>query len=311
MNDLEAAVGRTATATHPAGASLSKLGRLVEAMLNLKSTNSILVNKDAFALLMPGNTGIHLLRQGSAASKAQLVEVISKLRLDLCTKKQLPEAYISGLPEDSPEYQLGLDEYRDAVLKEGRDYVEEQVVKRNLILRAMEQLESANNASKDKKRLEAINALIAGKLRLLSAWEVLGTSDAPRWEATTQVIAKAHKGEYPWDTVGDAGEAPEALERHYAERYRTAAAHVERAKEEIVYLKMEVLRLVNGVEERIAAVNSAVEADKIALVALGGDGAARKAMVLAGRIQFRSLECERLEMIRDEARKLREDNLFA
>ncbi len=308
MHDLEAAKALADASAAPGDAALSKLGRLVEAMIKLQSLNGVIFHKASFMLLMPGNTGIHARDAGDPATRASLVHGICQLRMELCINGTLPEAYAMDLPDDSEEYKQGLAEVRAHVVKDLRYQVERQVVKRNEHLGKLERAEGSKNAASNRKGLNKCNDNIKDLLRTLSTWEVYGTAAAPAWLPTDDTIRKVNKGEFPWSTENPGSSAPEALQRHYGVRYRAAAAQVARAEEEIEYLRMEAVLLVNGLEERIEAVEQAMVVDQSVLedVVAGTAGdAARKAKVLEGRIQLLGMERERLELIKEQADKLR------
>ena len=60
-------------------------------------------------------------------------------------------------------------------------------------------------------------------------------------------------GDFPWSSGGSGSAIARA---HFARRYRTAKALVERYEEEKVYLQVEIIRTLNWVEEQGAAVSN-------------------------------------------------------
>lgn len=288
--------------------ALSPLGRLAHAMLKLQPMNGIIVHKEGFSLLAGG--GIYAALLANPEAKAELVREITDLRMKLIAQGVLPLEYAARLPEDSAEYKQGVAEVRADCVGTLRVAVENQVVKRNQILRTLQQAEGSKNAGPNNRALNKVNQTIIKLLEELAPWEVFGTDRAPAWKPTADVIAKVHKGEFPWATQIGGDTADEALQRHFGERYRTATAQVERTKEEIGFLKMEVVRLVNGLEERIEAVTGAIEVDLQVSASAQAAGDARKARVMTGRSELRKMERERLEMIKEEADKLRAQDMF-
>ena len=304
VHDLNAALELANVTAPRAAAAASALGRLVEAMIKLKSLNGVIVHKEGFALLMPGNVGMHVMRQGNAATRESLQKKIQGYITQLCKDGILPQSCAGGLSEDSPKYLEGLAEVRADVVRCYRFQVEEQVVKRNQILRSLEEAEGSKNAQKNRKSLTRSGKNIADLLRTLSTWEVYGTDREPTWEATEATIRNVYEGKFPWSAEIQSSGAPEAVQRHFGVRYRTAAAQVQRAEEEKVYLSMEVVRLFDGVEGRIKVVDDHVQVLAVeagACAAAGGGVAARRARVLAGKIKLAGLERDRLEMIRADA----------
>jgi hypothetical protein len=303
--DLEAALV-VANATAPrAAAAATPLSRLVEAMLKLKSLDGIIVHKEGIALLMPGSTGIHVGRQGNVAVRRRLESLIKRLTTELIRAGTLPESYANGMPESSAEYARGLKEVRTDVVSSLRFQVESQAAKRLHLTHALERAEGHNNADKYRKGLKRCGNNIGSLLRTLSTWEVYGTDQPPPWEATEAIIRAAGQGNFPWAADSDGDGTSPAVQRYFGVRYRSAVAQVARAEEETKYLQMEVVRLFNGLDGRIKAVETNVEGlQKLgeAVERRGGWAAAREARVLAGRIQLVGLERERLEMIRDAAR---------
>ncbi len=311
VGDLDVALGLADMDAERESASLSDLGRLVKAMIKLESLNGIISHTQGFTLLMPGNVAVNAARQATPPAKADLVKQIATLRMALVNQNILPADCVTGLPKDSPEYMTGLAEVRTLFVGTLRATVENHALKHKLISRSLDQAESAKNALPRKKSLNYVDQHIRRLLEELSSWEAFGTNRPRQWEATEAVISNVKKGEFPWANERDGDVADEAQQRLFGERYRTAKAQVDRAKEEVGYLKMEVVRLVNGVEERIQAVDKAVEVDLQAAAAAEAEGEARKARVLKGRSELRLMDRARLEMIKEEADKLRgTGNLF-
>lgn len=314
MTDLQAAKELADASAPRAAAAASDLSRVVEAMMKLKSLDGIILHKEGIALLMPGNTGINVARQGNPDTKRRLKALIKRLLGKLVKDSTLPEAYINALPEESPQYGQGLAELRSDVVRSMRFQVEGQVAKRNHILRAFQQAEGSKNADKNRKRLNRCNNNIANLLRTLSTWEVYGTDRSPSWEATDVIIKAAYRSEFPWSTELQGTGANEAVCRHFGVLYRTAVAQVERAEEESKYLKMEVVRLFDGLRGRIAAADEHVTALKALAEVVGradSPAAAREGRVLAGRVKLAELERQRLVMIEDLAKANLEKYLLA
>jgi hypothetical protein len=287
-------------------AAASDLANLVDAMLRRRSLDGPIVHKDGFVLLIPGNKGLQMMRRANGASRGRLDGDIDRLLAKLIAAGTLPEAYESALPEDSAEYAQGLAEVREDVVKSLRFQVEEQMVKRKHYLRSLERAEGSNNANSDRKKAARCLANISDLLRTLCTWEVYGTDRDPAWEPTEATIKAAANGNFPWGDEVQGDGAGEPVQRHFGVRYHTAKAQVDRAEEESKYLRMEVVRVFNGLRGRIAVVDKHVEDVKELMEVVGGaaaesSAAAREARVLAGRIKLAKVERERLQIIQEEA----------
>lgn len=300
--DLDAALVLANENAPRAAATASTLSRLVEAQLKLKSLDGIILHKEGLALLMPGNTGIHVGRQGNDAVKQRLHALIKSLAKKLIEAGTITASYADGLPDSSPLYAQGLKEVGRDVRSSLRFQVESQAAKWLHYTHALTRAEGHNNADKYRKGLKRSANNVGSLLRTLLTWEVYGTENPLPWELNEDTIRDACRGKFPWAADSNGDGTPDAVQRYFGVRYRSAVAQVARAQEEAKYLKMEVVRLFNGLDGRIKAVEDHVEGLKKVLEAVVDSGAAaRKARVLAGRIQLAMLEQERLEMIREDA----------
>lgn len=303
VTDLAAAeTVATATAPRTAAAS-STLANLVDAMLWRKSLDSVILHKGVFPLLMPGKKGVQILRNANGAARAKLDGDIARFLKKMTDAGTLPDGYKEGLPEDSALYAQGLAEVREDVVRSLRFQVEEQMVKRRYHLHSLEQSEGSNNAANTRKKAARCSVIIADRLRELSTWEVYGTDRDPAWEPTEATIKAAAGGDFPWGDEIEGNGAGEALQRHFGVRYRFAKAQVDRAEEESKYLKMEVVRLFNGLDGRIAEVDGLVDyaLQNVQMVAADSSPDTWEARVLTGRIKLIEVERERLCIIQEEA----------
>lgn len=110
-------------------------------------------------------------------------------------------------------------------------------------------------------------------------------------------------GEFSWSgSANKEGNGSLAARVHYAQRYRTAVAHLDRTREEQGILKIEVIRTINWLEEGISAIERRLAALS-ELQAAGGSLAQRCSA--AGQAALLQRELRVLQQIAVDANKLR------
>ncbi len=88
-------------------------------------------------------------------------------------------------------------------------------------------------------------------------------------------------GDFPWSSSGTENGSPTAR-LHYARRYRTAKARLDRLQEEVDYQSKEVVRAANWVEQHVDACSQTLAAHKELLLRTGASDAAMRSA--AGQI---------------------------
>lgn len=238
---LEALEKGTLSGVH---SELSLKARYVEVLLKLRSHNSMAKEKAVLPLLLPGNTGIHVHRKGGDEdTRRKLVNIRNRLAGLL----MLNVDEVWG--EDSTEYKEGLQELAGAVIRKYQKRVEEQVFKQKLILQNLQQSYSGKNAQKLRKSLEATKKNIVELLSVLETWNALKDERSENAVSDDKVRAVS-KGEFPWVRLDLGENGSPVVQRHFAQRYRTARCQLQRSQEEKIFLRNEAVRLINWTEER-------------------------------------------------------------
>ncbi len=115
-------------------------------------------------------------------------------------------------------------------------------------------------------------------------------------------IVPSIAGEYMWLEADDGSGSSAA--RHFGRKYHQLCAQRDRCAEEVDILKCEMLRLCNGLEERTALLQAAVE-ELTSSVDGGGTTDSWLAQLNAGRAAALRAELLRLQIIQTNAIKLR------
>jgi hypothetical protein len=105
-----------------------------------------------------------------------------------------------------------------------------------------------------------------------------------------------------WLEAGD--ESGSSAARHFGQRYHQLCAQHDRCVEEVDILKSEMLRLCNGLEERTAALEAAME-ELASSADSGGTPVTWLAQLNAGTAAALRAELLRLQIIQTNAIKLR------
>jgi len=75
-------------------------------------------------------------------------------------------------------------------------------------------------------------------------------------------------GYFPWAVENSISNGTSVAQRHFAQRYRSATCQLNRSEEECVFLRLEILRLYNWVEERNSELQSELTDKRQRLTAL-------------------------------------------
>lgn len=131
--------------------------------------------------------------------------------------------------------------------------IEERVFKRKLLQQSLDQgADGGKNDVKLKKSMAAERSRIRELLAVRGSWEAYPNSATS--SLGDDIVNQVCNGEFPWTSAGLSGSL--AVSDHYARRYRTAKAHVDRGTEEISSLQLETIRAANWVEVRTAALET-------------------------------------------------------
>ena len=250
VSDCAAAMRHLECAESDPAVALSPLAQLVEVEMMIASNGDLVKHKALFPLQLSGNSGIHVFKRANdTAAMAKLRAKEEKLRAKL-------EMGIEELTDEQKKQ--GLEELQRHILKRLRFQVEQQIFKRKLILAEMEKVESNKNSTNLAKRLESIAKIIKDYLPVIETWNVIGSDASPRSISDSAANAICN-GAVPWRQEDVGGNGPDAAQRHYGQLYRRELNQLKRSEEEDSILRVEAVRLVNGIEERMEYVESSIE----------------------------------------------------
>ena len=253
VHDLEAALQSMESSNSTTAASLSLAAKYVEVLLIVDSLKSMADHKAVYPLLMPRNTGIHL--HGAAiddVSKVKYRRLLAKYQTEL----NLP--FGENWAETRLEYKDALKELCEHYTKHYAREIENEVFKRKLVEKELSHSEGSNNASKNRKRLEASKSIIRGLLDCYHTWEVKGTETA-RNAMTEERLRQVCGGLFPWSSTSVGANGSPSAQKHFAQRYHTAKNQLQRTVEEVGMLKKEVVRVFNWCEERVKEVTEKIK----------------------------------------------------
>lgn len=255
-------------------APLSTAASYVKLRKDLEAHEAILANKATLAVLLPGNTGIHVHER---AGPDEIEALKSKLRGLAYVLGILPG---QALAPESVEYQEGLRELKAHTLLKFQIKAEAEAFKRRQ-LETRATMEESKNLDSVRKSLAANRNNIKKLLSVIFTWEAVGTAAEGRQGQPSEVVVEAAcKGQFSWSigaapdlvAAGDVGTSavptndaqgmpaaaivptPAAM-RHFGVRYRLLKNQEKRTIEERAILRIEVLRTLNWMEERTIFLN--------------------------------------------------------
>ncbi|KAL4458333.1 hypothetical protein ABPG75_013198 [Micractinium tetrahymenae] len=254
VRDLDAAE-RELAPSDSVPQKLSAGARYVESLLKLGGHDGLYNSKAALTLALPGSTGVQV--HSNVADPAKRAKLAAE-------KDRAASAAGVGVADDDwspgmPEYQAGAAELRTFKLRQLERQIEERVFKRKVLMHNQEQAESGKISVKAGKRIASERSTIQGLLAVRASWDAFPEACADGSAFDDAAVEQACSGEFPWASNGIGNGSPAARE-HFARRYRTAKARVERYDKEAGYLQDETIRAANWAEEQAAAVSSRLAA---------------------------------------------------
>jgi hypothetical protein len=133
--------------------------------------------------------------------------------------------------------------------------IEEQVFKCKMLQRDKELEQSGKNLNKLNKQYRAGKRRVNDFLISWADWSVY-KSDQARAEITSEMVEDVMKGLFPWRPGGEAPSpasaaqgavspnGPPVAQRHFGKRYEMAKAQVDRTREEVEFLKIDMKRTI-------------------------------------------------------------------
>lgn len=232
-------------------AQLSLVAQLVELEMVLQNETELARRRAVLPLQsLLGNSGIHVFRKvTNAKAKAQSQEKQAKLRIQL--------DLLPGVPLEESRRLEGLKELQNYVLAGLRYQVEQQVFKRKKILAGLNGVESGKNAKKIYTRQQAVENTIRNLLNVIACWDIIDTDQEPDL-VSDEAFKAVLTGIVPWRSAEIGTNGDEATRRHYGQLYRTELNQLKRTEEEEGILRVEAVRLVNGLERALVAIADAI-----------------------------------------------------
>lgn len=281
VNDLEAAFRSLNEGDLSEHAELSTKAQYVEVLLKLRSHSTIAKEKAVLPLLLPGSAGANAF-QKSHTTKTRLKLENTLERLAVALDLPLDVEW----DENCEDYQEGFHELATFIIAKYQRRIEEQVFKRKILLTDLEQSDSGKNSQKLRKSLRATKKNIEDLLSVRETWIAAKDRRTERI-ISDSFVREVCTGYFPWAVENSIGNGTPVAQRHFAQRYRSATCQLKRSEEESVFLRLEIMRLYNWVEERNSELQSELTDKQQRLTALQD--------VLSAQLQLPSPEKSRLE----------------